>query len=144
MGTGTTAAVATQLARNFVGIEREEKYVMAATERVRAVPYITNDPVMLASLDVKKPRVPVEKLIKVGMLKENENLFDKSGKNRAVLQASGHVDDGNNVLSIHKMSAKKLGKTNHNGWDYWFVKRGGDLISINELRKDYREQFANE
>jgi len=144
MGTGTTAAVATQLARNFVGIEREEKYVKAATERVKAVPYVTNDPIMLASLDVKKPRVPIERLIEAGMLKERESLFDKFGGNGVVLKTTGCLDDGDSVLSIHKMSAKKLGKTNHNGWDYWFVKRGDDLVSINEFRENYREQFENE
>ncbi len=36
-GTGTTGAVAKRLGRNFVGIEREQAYIDAATARIAAV-----------------------------------------------------------------------------------------------------------
>ena len=38
------------------------------------------------------------------------------------------------------MSAKYLNKTNHNGWDYFYVKQEDSLIPINELRYQYNEK----
>jgi site-specific DNA-methyltransferase (adenine-specific) len=38
------------------------------------------------------------------------------------------------------MAAKILNKTNHNGWDFWYVLRNNKLVSINEIRKEYLEK----
>ena len=55
----------------------------------------------------------------------------------------GFLNNKTETLSIHKMAAKILNKSNHNGWDYWFVKRNNEFISINDIRKQYRKNELN-
>lgn len=56
----------------------------------------------------------------------------------------GRVNDGEEILSIHKMSAKFLNKSNNNGRDYFFVIRKDGLVSINDLRCKYFEEHVAE
>jgi site-specific DNA-methyltransferase (adenine-specific) len=53
----------------------------------------------------------------------------------------GLVEDKNDKLSIHKMSAKYLKTSNNNGWDYWYVDKNKPL---DDLRKKYRKEILNE
>jgi site-specific DNA-methyltransferase (adenine-specific) len=138
-GTGTTGAVAKLTGRNFIGIEREEKYIKVATKRINLVKTKNDNPLFLNKLDVKPPRVSVTKLIEKNYLLSGEKLFSSDGKNVKLLNKEGYLIDNKDKLSIHKMAAKMLNKTNHNGWDYWFVKRKSKFISINDLRKQYRK-----
>src|SRR6516164_9477773 len=67
-GTGTTGAVAKQLGRRFVGIERERDYAAAAEKRIAAV-----EPLPQASLAPfvtarEAPRVPFAALIERGLV----------------------------------------------------------------------------
>ena len=134
-GTGTTGAVAKLLGRNYIGIERETSYNVAAQKRIdKVVPL--NDDISNLKLEVKPPKVPMKKLLEVGMLRENEILYNKDGKEICKVSIDGNVYDDEEILSIHKMSAKYLNKTNNNGWDYFYVKKES-LISIDELRYDY-------
>jgi site-specific DNA-methyltransferase (adenine-specific) len=138
-GTGTTGAIAKLTGRNFIGIEREEKYIKVATKRIDLVKTKNNNPLFLNKLDIKPPRVSVTKLIEKKYLLLGEKLFSSDGKNAKLLNKEGYLIDNKDKLSIHKMAAKILNKTNHNGWDYWFVKRKSKFISINDLRKQYRK-----
>lgn len=52
-------------------------------------------------------------------------------------RADSSLTYGDTVGSIHKVSAKILGRKANNGWDFWYVEREGKLISIDQLRKDY-------
>ena len=61
-------------------------------------------------------------LLEAGMIKENEILYNKEGKEICKVNIDGNVYDNDEVLSIHKMSAKYLNRTNNNGWDYFYVK----------------------
>ncbi len=142
-GTGTTGAVAKLTGRNFIGIEREEKYIKAATQRINKVKTELDNPLFLNKLDIKPPRVSVTELIAKNYLSTGEKLFSSDGKNAKLLNNKGYLKDDNEALSIHKMAAKILNKTNHNGWDYWFVLRNKKLVSINDLRKTYRKNELN-
>jgi len=137
-GTGTTGAVAKLLGRRWIGIEREETYNKAALKRIDKVEPI-NDDVTNLSLEVKPPKVPMDKLIKSGLLNINEKLYDKTGHEICITLENGKTSDGTDVLSIHKMSAKYLGLTNNNGWDYFYVLRKDKLISIDALRYKYAQ-----
>jgi len=138
-GTGTTGAIAKLTGRNFIGIEREEKYIKAAKTRIKRVQPELDNPLFLNKLDIKPPRVSVSELIEKNYLTLNEKLVSSDGKNAKTLTKKGYLKDETTELSIHKMAAKILNKTNHNGWDYWYVKRKSALISINDLRNAYRE-----
>jgi len=141
-GTGTTGAIAKRLGRNYIGIERDKNYILAAEKRLSKVIRDTNNITNL-ELEVKPPKVPMEKLIEKGMLKVGQKLYDKNKKLSATLLNNGHLNNGKETLSIHRMSGKYLNKENNNGWDYWYVDVKGKLVPINDLRNEYAEKFLN-
>lgn len=142
-GTGTTGAIAKRYGRNYIGIEREEKYIFAAEERLNSVKN-QSDEITNLSLEVKPPRVSLSELISKKYLCEGQLLFNKGGCEICRIRLDGKVDDGEEKLSIHKMSAKHLGVLNSNGWNYFYFKDGDDrLRSIDELRYLYQEEFAD-
>ena len=140
MGTGTTGAIAKLTNRNFIGIEREEKYIEAANRRIRDITTDTESFVYQNRLDEKAPRVSVKTLIKKGYLHVNEKIYKKNSTAFVLLTAKGHLKDKKEELSIHKMSSKTSKMTNNNGWDYWYVKRNNQLILIDKLREEYRRK----
>ena len=132
-GTGTTGAVAKRLGRNYIGLEREQKYIEIAEKRIEKVaPEQT--PISDLSLEVKPPRVKIQTLIETGLLSVGEKMFDKKSTLIGTLTAEGCVDDGTDVLSIHKMATKHLRRQNYNGWSYFYIEREGKLKPIDELR----------
>jgi len=137
-GSGTTGAVAKRLKRNFIGIEREEKYIKAAEERIKKV-YPLNRELLELKVEEKRPKVPFGNLIESGFIKVGEYLYDKNLKYKAKVLANASIEYNNEVGSIHKISAKILNKTSNNGWKYWYVKRDNKLILIDELRDIYFE-----
>ncbi len=137
-GTGTTGAVAKRLGRKFIGIEREDKYIYAAQNRISKVKESIDD-ISLLKLEIKPPRVSMLSLIESGMLIVGESFLDKNGEQYCKLLDNGYVYDGHDILSIHKMSAKILKKVNNNGWDFFFVTRDNKLKSINDFRYEYSE-----
>lgn len=137
-GTGTTGAVAKLLSRNWIGIEREKEYNKVAKKRIDSVIPLEDEFITKLSLEVKPPKVPMKKLIEKGYLRVGEILYDKNGKEICKVNEDGKVYDGIDILSIHKMSAKYLGKTNNNGWDYFYIKNK-ELIPLDKLRYNYQE-----
>ncbi|WLP85888.1 DNA-methyltransferase [Mycoplasma seminis] len=141
-GTGTTGAVAKKIGRNFIGIEREDKYIKAAQNRIDNIKYEKNSIHELA-LEIKPPKVPMEKLVSSGLVKEGNVLYDKNK-----IPICSVVEDGkvcalgeSERLSIHKMSAKFLNKENHNGWDFFYLYNDKNMfIMLNDLRYEYEKQ----
>ena len=132
-GTGTTGAVAKRLGRNYIGLEREVKYIEIAKKRIEKVkpePTLFTD----LSLEVKPPRVKIQTLIETGLLTIGEKFFDKKGTLIGTLTADGQVNDGTDILSIHRMAAKHLRRENYNGWSYFYIERAGKWKAIDELR----------
>lgn len=138
-GTGTTGAVAKRLGRNYIGIEQDGNYIAIANHRINTVTSNPND-IELLSLEVKPPKVPMKLLLQHGLLLHNEPLFNRDGLLICHVNDKGDVYDDTDVLSIHKMSAKYLNKVNHNGWDYFYIKRDNQLKALNQLRYDYHNQ----
>lgn len=140
-GSGTTGAVAKRLGRNFIGFEREMKYIEMAKKRIAKVVPENTDLHNLV-LEKKPPLVSTKKLLEFGSLKAGERLYNSKGDFIGTLTNNGYVDDGEEILSIHKMSAKHLNMMNNNGWGYFFYKNEQTLKSINELRYEYAKQNA--
>ncbi|MFV9451743.1 site-specific DNA-methyltransferase [Mycoplasma sp. 4463] len=141
-GTGTTGAVAKRLNRNFIGIEREEKYIKAAQKRIDQIEPIINEITML-ELEKKPPKVPMKKLIDANYIKPGQKLYSPKGEAQSIVLEDGNVKDidADLILSIHKMSAKLLNKVNNNGWDYFYVYYKDKFIPINQLRYIYEEEY---
>jgi DNA modification methylase len=141
MGSGTTGAIAKKLGRNYIGIEKDSKYIKIANERIEKVKKVD-----LKSLEypveIKKPKVPFGNLISSNFIKIGENLFSKDKKYYAEVLADGSLRQTKEPAgSIHKISANILNKVSNNGWDFWYVKRNNQLISINTLRENYFKEF---
>jgi len=140
MGSGTTGAIAKKLGRNFIGIEKEEKYIKAANERIENIkPYDYDN--LVYPLEIKKPKVPFGNLVENGFITVGETLYSKNKKYQAKVLANATLISGDKTGSIHKVSAELLGKASNNGWAFWFVERDGKLISINNLRDEYINKY---
>ncbi|MBE0684154.1 MAG: site-specific DNA-methyltransferase [Anaerolineales bacterium] len=136
-GSGTTGAVAKKLGRNFIGIERDKKYIKVAQKRIDSV---NQSPAEALELPEKRNqvRVPFGALIETGMLKVGEKLYHAKGKREAVILANGHIKCGDLIGSIHTV-AKEISKAPANGWEVWLHKERGKLKPINELREKFRK-----
>ena len=132
-GTGTTGAVAKRLGRHYVGIEREELYIQAATKRIKDVQLELTD-FTDNQLEVKPPRFSIKRLIELGYLTVGQKLYSKDRKHEAVICIDGDVQNEDAKTSIHKMSALFLNRTNNNGWDYFWCEYKGEFVTINSLR----------
>ena len=142
-GSGTTGAVAKLLQRNFIGIEREQKYIKVARERIEAIKPIALEDLSL-KVEQKKPKVPFGNLIESGFIKVGEELFNKDESIKARVLANASIKYQNIENSIHKVSATILKKQSNNGWTYWYIKRDNKLVSIDKLRDEYIDKFLKD
>jgi len=122
MGSGTTGAIAKKLGRNFIGIEKEDKYIKFANERIeKAKPYVHDT--LTYPFEAKKPKVPFGNLMENDFIKVGEYLYSKDKKHKAKILANATLISNDKSGSIHRLSAELLGKTSNNGWTFWFVER---------------------
>jgi site-specific DNA-methyltransferase (adenine-specific)/modification methylase len=136
LGSGTTAAVAKKLRRNYIGIEKEEKYIKAAKKRLKYT-NVLDSSLLTLKIDEKKPKVPFGNLIESSYIQVGEYLYSKDLKYKAKVLANATIEFNNEIGSIHNISAKILNKSSNNGWKYWYVKRGKDFVLIDEVRNIY-------
>ena len=141
-GSGTTGAVAKKLGRNWIGIERDKKYVKVAQQRIDAVAESDSE-----AINVEKPkqaRIPFGALLESGMLNPGQSLFfAKDKKIRAKILSNGHLKCGDITGSIHGVAKALMNGAPVNGWDMWLYKdESGKKIVINELREKIRNQTS--
>lgn len=136
-GTGTTGAVAKKLGRNWIGIERDKKYVKIAQKRIDSVE--ESDPESLNIQKRRQARVPFGALIENGLLQPGQSLFFARSGARAKILSNGHIKCGEITGSIHFVSKILMNGAPTNGWEMWFYKDGNNKISINTLRELLRK-----
>ena len=134
-GSGTTGAVAKRLGRNFVGIEREQAYIDAASDRIASVKPMASEHLATISGKRAEPRVAFVSLIDAGMLKAGTTLYDSRRRWTAKVRADGTLAVGDAAGSIHRMGAVVQGLDACNGWTFWHYERNGGLTQIDELRR---------
>ncbi|MCL1997583.1 MAG: site-specific DNA-methyltransferase [Turicibacter sp.] len=141
-GTGTTGVASLKFLRKYIGIEREERYLTASKNRLDNVEISQHTDLIENTYDIPLEKVAIEKMLEKGYLTAGQPLYNKIGKLQARLTAKGSVlcAETNEESSIHRLSAKILQKSTNNGWDYWFVELGGEFVSIDSLRQEYRER----
>jgi DNA modification methylase len=139
-GSGTTAAVAKKLGRNFIAFEREPFYIDVANNRLKEIIPL-KDNLLEYKVEVKKPKVPFINLIDKGFIKVGDFLFSKDEKYKAIIQADSSIEINGFVGSIHKVSAQLLGKESNNGWTFWYVKHNSKLVSIDDFREEFAKQY---
>ena len=108
-GSGTTAAVAKRLNRNYIGIEKEPFYIEVTEARLEKVIPLKKD-LTEYKIETQIPKVPFGSLIEKGFIKIGETIFSKDKKFSATILADGSLDKDGEVASIHKISASILNK----------------------------------
>jgi DNA modification methylase len=136
-GTGTTGAVAKRLGRQWIGLERDPKYVTIAERRIDAVqsrllPEFTE-------MRTRPPRVPFAEVLKNGLLLEGTTLYFRQDRGlAAIVQADGRLAYNGYEGSIHQVGRRIQGAP-CNGWENWYFEdQLGDLIVIDRLREQIR------
>ncbi len=141
-GSGTTGAVARKLGRHFVGIEREQAYIDAASARIAGVTRL--DGAELKQLTPKRaePRVAFVSLIDAGLVRPGDRLTDTRRRWTATVRADGTLVTGNEEGSIHRLGARVQNLDACNGWTFWHYEDGRTLKPIDELRKQARQSMS--
>ncbi|HAV78574.1 MAG TPA: hypothetical protein DCX53_14595 [Anaerolineae bacterium] len=137
-GSGTTGAVAKMLGRDWIGIERDEKYIKVARERIDAV--AESDPEAVNVEKPKQARIPFGSLVESGYLSVGQSLFFAKDDTKAKILSNGHLKCGDITGSIHGVAKALMNGAPVNGWDVWYYKDGRKKYSINRLRGLIREE----
>jgi modification methylase len=141
-GTGTTGAVAKRLGRHFLGIERQQDYIDAASARIAAVEPASGPVLAVTTGKRAEPRVAFGALVESGLITAGTVLTDARRRHRAVVRLDGSLDWEGRTASIHRVGALAQGLDACNGWTFWHVERDGALTVIDELRTQYRTAMA--
>ena len=141
-GTGTTGAVARQLRRRFIGIEREADYAAAAERRIAEAAPLP-EPALAAFMTAREaPRVPFAALLERGLVTPGITLVDAKRRHAAVVRADGALAFGQSVGSIHRIGALAQGLEACNGWTFWHLETPKGLAVIDTLRAQVRAEMA--
>ncbi|MES5097340.1 site-specific DNA-methyltransferase [Agrobacterium sp. BA1120] len=141
-GSGTTGAVAKRLGRHFVGIEREQDYIDAASARIAAVEPLGKAELTVMTGKKAEPRVAFNVLLESGLVRPGQVLTDAKRRYSAIIRADGTIASGGDAGSIHRLGAKVQGLDACNGWTFWHVSEGDTLKPIDDLRTVIRNEMA--
>jgi modification methylase len=136
-GTGTTGAVARRLGRHWIGIEREQKYVKVARERIASTLELDESAMRTMASKRSQPKVPFGALIETGMIEPGAILTDSKRRWQARVGADASVELSGKLGSIHQIGAAAQGAPSCNGWTFWHVAQGDALVPLDALRQRY-------
>lgn len=142
-GTGTSGVVAKRLNRQFIGFERDARYVELARERLETVKVLDEAVVEPLPNPRRRARLPFGMLIECGLLQPGTTLYyGNEAAYSAVVQADGSLKMGDQRGSIHQL-ARTLQPEPVNGWQLWFYddESNGKRFPIDRLRQQLRAQI---
>jgi len=140
-GSGTTGAVAKLLHRKWIGIEREEKYIKLAQNRIDSInPGLFDE----ATFEVRSqkqlaPRVEFSVLLENNYLQPGQTIyFRKNLSLTASIKPDSRLQTSDGFVgSIHKAGSHFMKGSPCNGWDHWYVQDDDQLVSLDVLRQRY-------
>jgi modification methylase len=140
-GSGTTGAVAKLLHRNWIGIEREEKYIKLAQKRIDSItPGLYDE----ASFEVRSqkqlaPRIEFSVLVENNYLHPGQILyFRKNLSNYATIKPDARLRTADGFEgSIHKAGSHYMKGSPCNGWDHWYVQEDSQMFCLDMIRQRY-------
>ena len=140
-GTMTTGAVAKKTGRDYVMIEMDEKYIRYGQRRLDTVIQEIGD-IENATFDIKPPRVTVKEMVDNGFYLIGEEFIHKNGEIAILKNDKGQIKYKGETDSMHEIAAKMMGASRRvNAFDYLFVRRDNELVSIDDIRSKYREEY---
>jgi modification methylase len=141
-GTGTTGAVAKMLGRRYVGIERDRDYIAAARRRLAKTVKVDDERLLLTPSKRSEPRIPFGAVVERGLLSPGTVLCDPSGRHTAKVRADGTLISSDHRGSIHQVGAAVTGAPACNGWMFWHMRIGANLVAIDVLRQKVRAELG--
>lgn len=142
-GTGTTGAVAKKLGRQWIGIERDRKYVYLSEKRIEKISPLDLEGLAYDVNDLKRlePRVSFGSLIENGYLRPGDMLYFHGDRDRAArIKLNGKLVIDGFEGSIHQCARFLLGNSPANGWEQWFYKtKAGEMLPVDDLRHKMRK-----
>ncbi|AIA29493.1 DNA methyltransferase [Mycoplasmopsis californica] len=143
-GTMTTGKIAKMTGRQFVMIEKDPKYCFYGKERIKNTKTYIGD-IENAIFDVKPLRVSLKEIIEANYLDVDEKLYLKDDQHSTVkLNSEGKaILENGQILDIHTAAALISNKKSLrvNGFDYWYVIRDNEKISLKDIREQYRNHL---
>ena len=140
-GSGTTAAVARRLRRQYIGIERSALYHAASLRRVEAVEALAEDDDELGQAQMRVPRIPFKSLLRLGYLQTGQHLYLDEPAATATILENGRLLVKGHSASIHGMARLLKGTPSANGWMHWYYEDpAGQRHSIDQLRRLLRTE----
>jgi modification methylase len=136
-GTGTTGAVATRLGRRWIGIERDLGYVAVARERIASTLPLDESAMQTVTDKRDQPRVAFGLLVEAGLVPAGTPLMDAKRRWKAIVRADGSIASGTQSGSIHQVGAALQSAPSCNGWTFWHIEDGRNLMPLDSLRQSY-------
>jgi len=140
-GSGTTGAVAKQLGRNYIGLERDPDYAKLAGKRLARIQRFSDEEFVCTPTKKDLPRVPFGRLLESGLLQPGEVLTDPRRRYAAKVRADGMLVTDGFRGSIHQVGAYVQKAPACNGWQFWHVEKKGELIPIDLFRQQLRAEI---
>ena len=140
-GTGTTGAVAKKLGRNWIGIEREDRYIKTAEKRIASIDEASAESLEVTKSKRAEPRVPFGTLVERGMLQPGEVIYGPRNRHTARVRVDGSIACSDATGSIHKIGAHVQGVDACNGWTFWHFRKGRNYVPIDILRQQVRAEM---
>lgn len=142
-GTGTTAASAKLLGRDYIGIERDETYLRLSRARLKSITPINGEDLETERSKKSLPRVPFGTLVESGWLKPGDRLFSPQRRHQARIRVDGSLTTGAMSGSIHRLGAHVQQAPACNGWTYWHYETDKRVLApIDLLRRQYRDEMG--
>ena len=141
LGSGTTAAVAKRLRRDYIGIERDPGYLELARRRLARTQPIADLALIETPSKRSEPRVPFGWLVERGLLEPGTVLYGPARRYSARVRADGTLVTSDFRGSIHQAGAHVQGAPACNGWQFWNYDVEGKLVPIDMLRQKLRGEL---
>ena len=140
-GSGTTGAVAKKLGRNWIGIERDQKYIPIANDRINSVETAPLDALVIPEKR-RNTRIPFAALLEAGLLKPGQFLWLLNDQSViASVRADGKITYQGATGSIHSLAKQFCGGDSVNGWEVWlYQNETGTKNIIDELRRKIQHE----
>ena len=129
--------VARRLGRQWIGIERESRYVKVARARIDSTLELDESAMKVMPSRAALPKVPFGALVETGLIAPGTVLTDPKRRWTAQVLADATLEHGGQQGSIHKIGAAVQGAPSCNGWTFWHVEDAGALVPLDALRQQY-------
>ncbi|MGZ8336251.1 MAG: DNA methyltransferase [Allosphingosinicella sp.] len=136
-GTGTTGAVARRLGREWIGIERETRYIRVARERIDSTLALDESAMRTMASRATQPKVPFGALVESGLIAPGTMVTDAKRRWTAKVLADATLERDGVLGSIHRVGATVQDAPSCNGWTFWHFEEAGSLLPLDALRQRY-------